>query len=231
MSPQLNTIPYGSRDVFIPCSTELPDQIEMGGSRIEIARAPLHHTGANIGKTKHELCRTLLQRFAVHEECALTADSLGKPLLYVGNSCVPVSFSRGLGHYWAAMTLQSDSIGLDYAQAEDFPTDYPFFRIFNRNELTGYSGFTPLDISMRAALLWSTKESIVKMLGVGFRHIDPKQLNVKIRYNKGVFYVLETKSNANYDLFDKKTITTASILLNSGFLTICVHDNCNTHFI
>ena len=108
------------------------------------------------------------------EGIRLTADAFGKPLLSTDTGSSPVvSFSWEGDRLWAALSLDCRRLGIDAALPRDFAPRYPFARAFGDREGERLSTLCDHDSSRRAAMLWSAKEAVVKMLGCGFHLFDP----------------------------------------------------------
>lgn len=108
-------------------------------------------------------------------------DPLGRPQLLLGECEGPaISFSEGGGKIWAALCgdMSDIAIGIDAAGTDEFPTEYPFHRIFRREELQHALGLADGDLEKASALLWSIKEATVKALGCAFHLVDPRQICV-----------------------------------------------------
>lgn len=112
----------------------------------------------------------------------LTKFPLGKPLLKNGESRGPsISFSRGIDLIWAAACSEAE-IGLDVASSAEFAGNYPFHRICNEQEYALAVSFTRGDKSEAAAMIWSLKESYVKVIGCGYYFFDPLQVRIENMY-------------------------------------------------
>ena len=108
-------------------------------------------------------------------------DPLGRPQLLLGECEGPaISFSEGVGKIWAALCgdMSDIAIGIDAAGTDEFPTEYPFHRIFRREELQHALRLAGGDLEKASALLWSVKEAAVKALGCAFHLVDPRQICV-----------------------------------------------------
>jgi phosphopantetheinyl transferase len=104
---------------------------------------------------------------------------LGKPELRVeGRKGPSVSFSHPMQGTWAALCLSGGSVGIDATDPREFVGAYPFDRVFHPEELRVAEAAIGSDRLACAALLWSSKEAVVKALGCGFHLIDP--LDVRI---------------------------------------------------
>jgi len=106
--------------------------------------------------------------------------ALGQPCLILGDKPGPsLSFSRGNGRLWAAMSSKGH-VGIDVAYPQEFAGDYPFSRAFRPEELDYARIFDRNDLTRGAALIWSAKEASVKAMGVGFNRLDPLEVRVKV---------------------------------------------------
>ena len=104
---------------------------------------------------------------------------LGRPHLHLGESRGPaISFSRGGGKMWGALSGDESDVGIDVAGSAEFQGAYPLQRVFHPEELHHASKVTDGDREEAAALLWSVKEAAVKALGCGFHLVDPRQIFV-----------------------------------------------------
>jgi len=106
-------------------------------------------------------------------------DPLGRPQLLLGECEGPtISFSEGGGKIWAALCPDTSGIGIDAAEPDEFPKEYPFHRVFNAQELQYALRLAGGNSEKAAALLWSVKEAAVKALGCAFHLVDPRQIHV-----------------------------------------------------
>ena len=106
-------------------------------------------------------------------------DPLGRPQLLPGECEGPaISFSEGGGKIWAALCGDTSDIGIDAAETDEFPKEYPFNRVFHAQELQHALRLASGDSEKAAALLWSAKEAAVKALGCAFHLVDPRQIYV-----------------------------------------------------
>jgi len=104
---------------------------------------------------------------------------LGRPRLLLGEYQGPaISFSECGGNVWAALSGDGSDIGIDAAGADEFPSEYPFHRVFYPQELQHALGLAGGDLEKASALLWSIKEAVVKALGCAFHLVDPRQITV-----------------------------------------------------
>jgi hypothetical protein len=112
----------------------------------------------------------------------LGTDRLGKPYVRLNDAPGPaVSFAHGPESLWACMGFGEVSVGIDIASAADFESDYPYGRVFARNELTEGLAREAGGKSEAAALLWSAKEAVVKALGCGFHLVSPHEVTLTPR--------------------------------------------------
>jgi phosphopantetheinyl transferase len=134
------------------------------------------------------------------ESIQIVHDSLGRPQLLLGNCDGPtISFSEGGGKLWAALCEDATEIGIDAAEAADFPTGYPFHRVFHAQELGHALKMTHGDWKKASALLWSIKEAAVKALGCGFHFVDPRHLCVDPTFTEmdsGYFFTVRLSGKA-----------------------------------
>ena len=120
----------------------------------------------------------------------VVCDPLGKPHLLLGQSRGPaISFSEAGGAVWAALCGDESDIGIDVAEPDEFPSDYPFHRVFNAQELQHVVRLTEGDVEKASALLWSMKEAVVKALGCGFHLVEPRDIWVHQAVEGGGEYV------------------------------------------
>jgi phosphopantetheinyl transferase (holo-ACP synthase) len=104
---------------------------------------------------------------------------LGRPSTRLGEDRGPaISFSTAGGRVWAALASDESAIGIDLAGAEEFQGQYPVERVFHPEELQHAEKLAGGNMAAAAALLWSTKEAVVKALGCGFHLVDPRQITV-----------------------------------------------------
>jgi len=104
---------------------------------------------------------------------------LGRPHLLLGEYRGPaISFSRGGGKVWAALSGDESDIGVDVAGADEFHREYPFHRVFHPHELQHALRLAGGDLEKASALLWSVKEAVVKSLGCAFHLVDPRHITV-----------------------------------------------------
>lgn len=129
------------------------------------------------------LLRTLARldsRLSGADESQLTLrkSALGCPRLFIGDTQGPsLSFSRGKGRLWAAMSDRG-SVGIDVAYPEEFAGAYPLGRAFSAEELDCAEALCPDDKARGAALMWAAKEASVKAIGAGFNLLDPLEVRV-----------------------------------------------------
>lgn len=104
---------------------------------------------------------------------------LGRPHLLSGENLGPaISFSQCGGNVWAALCADNFNIGMDAAQSDEFQGEYPFYRVFQPQEIAHALKLTEKDMGKASALLWSIKEAFAKALGCGFHFVDPRQIEV-----------------------------------------------------
>jgi phosphopantetheinyl transferase (holo-ACP synthase) len=104
---------------------------------------------------------------------------LGRPRLLLGEQRGPaISFSEYGGSVWAALSGDGSDIGIDAAGTDEFPSEYPVYRVFHPQELDHALRLTGGDREKASALLWSIKEAVVKALGCAFHLVDPRQITV-----------------------------------------------------
>jgi hypothetical protein len=104
---------------------------------------------------------------------------LGRPHLLLDEGRGPaISFSEGGGKIWAALCGDESDIGIDVTEADEFPREYPFHRVFHPPELQQALQLTGGDLGKASALLWSIKEAVVKAMGCAFHLVDPRQIGV-----------------------------------------------------
>ena len=104
---------------------------------------------------------------------------LGRPRLLLGDWEGPcISFSYGHGIMWSALCAESFCCGIDTARAAEFDSGYPLDRAFHEEELRWAELCMGADRQESAAMLWSTKEAVVKALGCGFHRLDPLDLRI-----------------------------------------------------
>lgn len=101
---------------------------------------------------------------------------LGQPSLRQGGArSLAISFSLAGEKLWGALT-GAGRVGIDAACAREFPRDYPWQRVFTRQEFGRAGALCRGDSALAAALLWSLKEAAVKALGVGFNYLSPREI-------------------------------------------------------
>jgi phosphopantetheinyl transferase len=106
-------------------------------------------------------------------------DPLGRPHLRWGASRGPaISFSEGGGRVWAALCGDESDIGIDVAEADEFPRGYPIHRVFQVQELQHALRVAGGDLARASALLWSIKEAVVKAVGCAFHLVGPREIHV-----------------------------------------------------
>jgi hypothetical protein len=104
---------------------------------------------------------------------------LGRPHLLLGEHRGPaISFSECGGNVWAAMCGDESDIGIDVAGSDEFPSEYPFRRVFHPQELQHALRLAGGDRENASALLWSVKEAVVKALGCAFYLVNPREITV-----------------------------------------------------
>lgn len=109
----------------------------------------------------------------------LVHDALGRPhLLSGGRRGSSISFSESGGALWAALCAEEAEVGIDVAGSDEFPGTYPFHRVFHDEELHHALRSAGGDLGRAAALLWSIKEAVVKLLGCGFHGADPLHITI-----------------------------------------------------
>jgi phosphopantetheinyl transferase (holo-ACP synthase) len=119
---------------------------------------------------------------------------LGQPRLLLGDEPGPsLSFSRGNGRLWAAMSSKGH-VGIDVAYPREFAGDYPFARAFRPEELDYARIFDRSNLAQGAALIWSAKEASVKAIGVGFNRLDPLEVRVKVPQIKEQGFTFEVSA-------------------------------------
>jgi phosphopantetheinyl transferase len=106
-------------------------------------------------------------------------DPLGRPHLRLGENRGPaISFSEGGGRVWAALCGDESDIGIDVAEADEFPRGYPIHRVFQVQELQHALRVAGGDLARASALLWSIKEAVVKAVGCAFHLVGPREIHV-----------------------------------------------------
>jgi phosphopantetheinyl transferase len=102
---------------------------------------------------------------------------LGRPHLMLGEYQGPaISFSKGGGKVWAALSGDESEIGIDVAETDEFNKEYPFQRVFHPQEIEHAMRLAGGYLEKASALLWSIKEAVVKALGCAFHLVDPLQI-------------------------------------------------------
>lgn len=152
---------------------------------------------------------------------------LGKPELRVGGRKGPsVSFSHGLQGTWAALCLSGGSVGIDATDAGEFAGNYPFDRVFHREELDRADAVTESNRLESAALLWSAKEAIVKALGCGFHLIDPIDMHiVPVGSGRGAARArvsFSDRTKARFQALHNATVRVACFQENNVWVSIAV---------
>ena len=129
------------------------------------------------GENPQWQCRALCDKAAF--PLRLAHGPMGRPLLLLGGFRGPsISFSKGGGESWAALSGDASDIGIDVAAFEEFQGKYPLHRVFHDQELHHALRLTGGDVAQAAALLWSIKEAMVKALGCAFHLVAPLQVHV-----------------------------------------------------
>jgi phosphopantetheinyl transferase len=152
-------------------------------------------------------------------------DPFGRPRLLLGEYEGPaISFSEGGGQIWAALCPDMSDIGIDAAQTDEFPQEYPFGRVFGVRELQQALSLTCGDLNKAAALLWSVKEAAVKALGCAFHLVDPLQICVNPSpAEKDCFTVsLSGKALARFPRMDGQYIAVRSFSQENLWLSIAL---------
>ena len=158
------------------------------------ATETLKECGTNAAGDKLRIVSTLLDHLAASESplgkrcqpsnsatfpLQVVRGLLGRPHLLLGKYRGPaISFSEGGGHLWAALCGDESDIGIDVAGTDEFPRGYPFYRVFQPQELQHAMRLAGGDLEKASALLWSIKEAVVKALGCAFHLVDPRQITV-----------------------------------------------------
>ena len=157
------------------------------------AETPKRH-GTNGEEAKHRLVSTLWDHLVAMESplwkryqysnrdafpIQVVRGLLGRPRLLVGEYRGPaISFSKGGGKIWAALSGDESEIGIDAAGNEEFQNGYPVHRVFHPEELHHALRLVGEDLEIASALLWSAKEAVVKALGCAFHLVDPREITV-----------------------------------------------------
>jgi len=114
-----------------------------------------------------------------NEEIRLSADRLGKPILFLGDQPGPaVSFTHCGLKTWAVLATGNCAVGIDAACENEFGGEYPFHRAFSVEELDSAVMSLNNDAANTAAVVWSAKEAAVKALGCAFWLVDPLDVRV-----------------------------------------------------
>lgn len=155
---------------------------------------------------------------------------LGRPQLHLGESRGPaISFSRGGGKIWAALSGDESAVGIDVAGSAEFQGAYPLQRVFHPDELHHALQVTDGDREEAAALLWSVKEAVVKALGCGFHLVDPRQISVyPSTGGEGCFTFpvgLSGKALGRFPLASGRFLRVHSLLREKMWLSIAVNKN------
>ena len=112
-------------------------------------------------------------------EIRLAHDLWGKPFLLGPSPFLPaISFSYAPDCLWGALGHPGVHLGLDVAEAAEFPPSYPVHRLGKAEEWREMAGLAPGGPGEAAALLWSAKEAAVKALGCGYHGIGPRQIDL-----------------------------------------------------
>ena len=150
------------------------------GSVVFTSAPSVQGAGQHLALVLLQALARLDPRWSGTDEDGLTIykSALGGPLLLVGDREGPsLSFSRGKGRLWAAMSSRG-SVGIDVAYPEEFAGAYPFHRAFSNEELDCAETLCPNDTARGAALMWAAKEASVKATGAGFNFFDPLEVRV-----------------------------------------------------
>jgi phosphopantetheinyl transferase (holo-ACP synthase) len=152
-------------------------------------------------------------------------DPLGRPQLLLGECEGPaISFSEGVGKIWAALCGNMSNIGIDAAGTDEFPTEYPFHRVFQPQELQHALRLAGGDLEKTSALLWSIKEAAVKALGCAFHLVDPRQICVyPSAAEKDCFTVcLSGKALVRFGMMVSRCIVVRSLFHEKMWLSIAL---------
>ena len=115
----------------------------------------------------------------------IVSGGLGRPLLAVrGSRLTNVSFAYSDADLWAVMCCPMWSCGIDVAWPQEFGADYPYHRVFSREELSDTVKIMGCDRGEAAALLWTAKEAVVKAGGCGFHLVDPRDVRVAVIHGR-----------------------------------------------
>lgn len=206
------------------CSVAMPaGQIDCFG-HVRIAAVPLTwFTSSNRDfRQAREGARSTLVRFLLSrwpagtyrgylsQEINVFHDPYGKPLLLGPQPPYPaVSFSYGINCLWGAMGKPGDHLGLDVAEAGEFPAGYPYHRLAAAEEWAAIKDFLGRDKSESAALLWAAKEAAVKALGCGYRGLSPLQVKLALKAGQagGCFYCVRLDQAAEKKLPSLTAVT------------------------
>lgn len=122
--------------------------------------------------------------------CKISHDHMGRPLLLLNTKPGPsISFSYYSDGLWMAMGPMAAGLGVDVAGEEEFGTDYPFQRVYTRDELDVVRCcLRPLSNTLATALIWSVKEALVKAMGRGFHTVDFLGVRITSLENKGPYF-------------------------------------------
>jgi hypothetical protein len=174
------SFPHQRRTVLYTCSPCDTEHISSHrGSRtadkIHLVSILLEHL-VGPGRSPWTDCRFLNRNvFPIQ----VVSGPLGRPHLLLGEHRGPaISFSEGGGKLWAALCGDESDIGIDVAEFDEFPSEYPFLRVFHPQELQHALRLAGGDRKNASALLWSVKEAVVKALGCAFHLVDPRQVTV-----------------------------------------------------
>ena len=152
---------------------------------------PVVYAAAKIGEVSRErLAACLLKALAAAAPQwtvaldwgapSLDADALGRPLFRLGAKPGPgISFSQTGDLVWGAL-IGEGQVGLDAAREEDLAPPYPYARVFGPEEWDWAWRHCQGRTASAAALLWATKEAVVKALGLGFHALNPRDLQVAL---------------------------------------------------
>lgn len=163
----------------------------------------------------------------------LVRGALGRPVLRVGEDGGPsISFSRGGGKVWAALSGDESAVGIDLAGGDEFRSGYPLERVFHPEELEHALGLTGGEQQQASALLWSVKEALVKALGCGFHLVDPLQISVHQAAGNGVGEdgwhsfpaALTGKALTRFPLAADRTLWVHAAFLQQMWLSIALLD-------
>jgi phosphopantetheinyl transferase len=217
--------PPGDHALIRPVAMPLAGQMDSFG-QVCLAAAPLgsRQVTKRDFRRVRELARSSLVRFLLSrgapgtsrvflsQEVKVSHDPHGKPHLLGPHPPYPaVSFSYGMNCLWGAMGKPGEHLGLDVAEAGEFPPGYPYHRLAAAAEWAAIKDHLGQNKSEAAALLWAAKEAAVKAWGCGYRGLSPFQIKLAFQAEKAgaIFYCARLEPAAEAKFWGLAAVTVA----------------------